>query len=680
MFAGALGRRRAILFRLVTLAASARPRPLRASAHVRDPRRREAARRKVQRNAGTSSTSHGRARMLPTIPRPYAIPKCRKVAGDTTSTSTPRARTRSTASATKRPAESSGPRGYDVVRTRDFHARNVCPDRTRRENVGACNAPLPRSRSCSCPRSASCRAATRRTRGSGPAHSPPGRAASRCSSRRARARCDALALGRRNERASALDASLRDLVGAMPRSRCSSLAARSSTRRSFSRSCCSRGPTPNGCSYPQRTLPSPRSSSTRSHATCSAHGATTSSSSTSCSSRSDTRTPSGSSSVLGLLLALGIVAGASVRSRGRACGRCDGCPSSRLHSTSAAARRRSSRSASASPSSRCSRRRRCASLAAAAVLLPAAAVAAACRLGEPLCRDCRRRRASPAGRSLSSRLACAALAAAAVAAHPAPPPAQPPSRRLRLLVLGARARRCAWRRGRRRALRLDRAARVVLPRRVARRVPRASAARHRRRHVRALLGAIRARRSTSAARSTRTRSTSRRSRSSDRSACCSCSRCSPHRSGVRSRGAAPRTCRPRSARMPPSSSTPGSTGTGSCPPSSSRRSVAPRPSRRRSSSRDARSASRARRAPRGRRRARRVCHRGCPKHRSARGRPGNGEGPAQRGPLADTRLKRPRLLAVALAMVTALAVVAAVAVILLVATVAARRCRGRSLP
>lgn len=67
--------------------------------------------------------SHGRARRLPTTPCPYAMPKCRKDEGDTTSTATPRARTASTTSATKRPEGSSGPRGYDVVRTRTFIRR-----------------------------------------------------------------------------------------------------------------------------------------------------------------------------------------------------------------------------------------------------------------------------------------------------------------------------------------------------------------------------------------------------------------------------------------------------------------------------------------------------------------------------------------------------------------------------
>src|ERR671923_1419829 len=45
------------------------------------------------------------------------MPYVRNCSGPTTSTSTPRARTRSTASATNRPAESPGKRGYDVVST-----------------------------------------------------------------------------------------------------------------------------------------------------------------------------------------------------------------------------------------------------------------------------------------------------------------------------------------------------------------------------------------------------------------------------------------------------------------------------------------------------------------------------------------------------------------------------------
>src|SRR3954469_3521578 len=67
-----------------------------------------------------STTRHGRARTFPTIPCPYASPKCLNDAGETTSTSTPRPRTCSTASATKRPAGSSGERGYDVVSTTTF--------------------------------------------------------------------------------------------------------------------------------------------------------------------------------------------------------------------------------------------------------------------------------------------------------------------------------------------------------------------------------------------------------------------------------------------------------------------------------------------------------------------------------------------------------------------------------
>ena len=60
------------------------------------------------------------------MPAPYASPKCRNPAGDTTSTSIPRARRRSTASAMNRPATSPGARGYDVVRSATFTGRSFC--------------------------------------------------------------------------------------------------------------------------------------------------------------------------------------------------------------------------------------------------------------------------------------------------------------------------------------------------------------------------------------------------------------------------------------------------------------------------------------------------------------------------------------------------------------------------
>ena len=54
------------------------------------------------------------------MPCPYASPKWRNEAGETTSTSTPGDRSASTASRTNTPATSSGPRGYDVVSTATF--------------------------------------------------------------------------------------------------------------------------------------------------------------------------------------------------------------------------------------------------------------------------------------------------------------------------------------------------------------------------------------------------------------------------------------------------------------------------------------------------------------------------------------------------------------------------------
>ena len=75
------------------------------------PAARRAARTKEAANAGSASASHGRLRRFPAMPAPKAIPKWRNDAGDTTSTSTSRARRRSTASATKRPAASPSNRG-----------------------------------------------------------------------------------------------------------------------------------------------------------------------------------------------------------------------------------------------------------------------------------------------------------------------------------------------------------------------------------------------------------------------------------------------------------------------------------------------------------------------------------------------------------------------------------------
>ena len=106
-------------------------------------------------------------------------------------------------------------------------------------------------------------------------------------------------------------------------------------------------------------------------------------------------------SVLGLLLALGIVAGASAGrgSRGRRRKRAGACA---RRSTSATARRRSSRSASASRSSRCSRRRRVRVLAAGAVAPARRRDRRRRRLGEPLRRD-RRDAAHP---RLGGRSSC----------------------------------------------------------------------------------------------------------------------------------------------------------------------------------------------------------------------------------------------------------------------------------
>ncbi len=85
---------------------------------VGTPPARRAARAYESRKSGKSSASQGRLRMFPGIPWPYARPKCRNDAGETTSTSTPAARRCSTASRTNTPATSSGVRGYEVVRTR----------------------------------------------------------------------------------------------------------------------------------------------------------------------------------------------------------------------------------------------------------------------------------------------------------------------------------------------------------------------------------------------------------------------------------------------------------------------------------------------------------------------------------------------------------------------------------
>ena len=253
------------------------------------------------------------------------------------------------------------------------------------------------------------------------------------------------------------------------------------------------------------------------------------------------------------------------------------------------ARRRSSRSASASPCSRCSRPRRCASSQPAALLLPAAAIAAGVGSASRFAAIVATPRI-PGWAVALAAVACAALAAAAVARIPLPA-AQPPSHRLRLLLLGAVRRRRARRRGRDRAFRRDRAARVVLPRRVARRVPRASA------------------RGTGAATFGHYWASS--GKALDLGGALDAHSLyletlaelgplglllllamllAPLR-GALAR-AARRTCRPRSPRTPPSSCTPGSTGTGSCRQSSSPRSAARAPSPPRSSSRAARSAAR----------------------------------------------------------------------------------------
>src|SRR5437868_2482586 len=54
------------------------------------------------------------------MPLPYAIPKWPNVAGETTATAMPLFSTRSTTSATNRPATSDSSRGYDVVSTATF--------------------------------------------------------------------------------------------------------------------------------------------------------------------------------------------------------------------------------------------------------------------------------------------------------------------------------------------------------------------------------------------------------------------------------------------------------------------------------------------------------------------------------------------------------------------------------
>ena len=87
-------------------------------------------RREEQRHERAPSTD-GACR-FPTMPCPYASPKCRNEAGETTSTSTPAARRCSTASRTNAPATSSGPRGYDVVRTTTFIRAARAPPREAR--------------------------------------------------------------------------------------------------------------------------------------------------------------------------------------------------------------------------------------------------------------------------------------------------------------------------------------------------------------------------------------------------------------------------------------------------------------------------------------------------------------------------------------------------------------------
>ena len=98
--------------------------PTGASAHGRRRRHghaRRAARAYASRKAATSSAFHGRRRRLPTIPSPYARPKCAK--GRPARRPRPRrpaARRCSTASRTKTPGDVVRIRGYDVVRTTTF--------------------------------------------------------------------------------------------------------------------------------------------------------------------------------------------------------------------------------------------------------------------------------------------------------------------------------------------------------------------------------------------------------------------------------------------------------------------------------------------------------------------------------------------------------------------------------
>ena len=128
-------------------------------------------------------------------------------------------------------------------------------------------------------------------------------------------------------------------------------------------------------------------------------------------------------------------------------------------------------------------------VAAGAVLLPAAAIAAGVGSASRFAAIVTTPRI-PGWAVAVVALACAALRRRRCRAHPAPrraaavaPPAPAPPRR------GARRR--ARRSRRHRAFRHGGAALVVLPRRLARRVPRPSPGRHRRRDVRALLGVIR---------------------------------------------------------------------------------------------------------------------------------------------------------------------------------------------
>ena len=416
-----------------------------------------------------SNARHGRARMLPTIPCPYARPKCRNDAGETTSTSTPRARTCSTASATKRPAGSSGERGYEVVRTGTF---------TRETYALADAAGEWRRATCRRRGSARPRSGARRDAGRLPARrvgvvrsaSPRGRPRSPSSSQRARARCAGPGRGLAASGALLLwTLAVGDLVGATGAVACSRRGARCSTSAVVLALPARADATRRGYSCRRRTSRSPGSSSTHSRGTCSARGTSTRSSCTTC------------SQPLGYANAVGNPRRSRAPARTRPRGRGD--PLRRLGASPPQRRCRCSRGALALTrstrrtwrSARGSRRLALLTPATLRRLLAARAVARAGRRDRggrrPSVEPVRRPIATPripGGRcSIVVLLACAAVAAAAVARVRLPSAAADATGARAASSSRAVRRRRTRRRRRGRTLRLDRAAGVVLPRRLA---------------------------------------------------------------------------------------------------------------------------------------------------------------------------------------------------------------------